>query len=144
MPIKHNLTRYDVLKDQVHRISCKDERLYSDGDRLLKDMAAIVAAFSSGQSWKTNREILNHGSADLSAQEIKDEYVLAADQKWKAISSFDIGEVVENSISDERFRRWLYYNVPRERHGSYCAAWGELNRKVGRDEGIEELVSGAK
>ncbi len=144
MPIKHNLTRYDMLKDQVHRLASKNEQLYTSSDRALKDMATIVAAFSSGQSWRTHSEVFLRGTSDLSSQEIREEYAAAAAQKWKTVSSFDIGEVVEKGVSDDRFRRWLYYNVPRAKHEAYCIAWNELNKKVERDGGIEELVSGAK
>ncbi|MCL5423497.1 MAG: hypothetical protein M1385_00230, partial [Candidatus Marsarchaeota archaeon] len=62
MPIKHNLTKYDKLRDQIHRLSQKKEGEYGVGDELLRSTAVLIAAFASGQSWNTHRALDTRGS----------------------------------------------------------------------------------
>ncbi len=139
MPIKHNLTRYDVLSGQMQKVACKDEHVYTAEDRMLRDMATIIAAFSSGSSWRTHRELTTGGCADFSSPEVKEEYAVAKVQKWKGVSPFDISELAQKGVSQFKFERWLYYNVDGARHESYKKAWAKINEMVGRDIGMEEL-----
>ncbi len=143
MPIKHNLTRYDVLKDQVRRLPSSGETSYTEADRLLKDIAVIVASFSSGQSWRTHRELVL-AVPNFSSSEVREEYLEAKSQKWKNISSFDIGEVAQKSVSQFKFGRWLYYNVERGEQDRLKRAWCRLNEITSRDEDIEEMISSQK
>lgn len=139
MPLKHNLTKYDKLKERMHRTLTKDERTYTGEDRLMRDMATIVASFASSKSWKTHRELAESRSPNFAMADIKEEYAEAYSQKWRTVSPFDISEVMQNSISEFKFEHWLYYNVPSDRHDSYKEAWSNLNELIDEDDGIEEM-----
>lgn len=139
MPLKHNLTKYDRLRERMHKTITKEETAYTGEDRLMQDMATLIVAFSSSKSWKTHREMVESTTPNFALPEIKEEYTSACAQKWKGITSFDISEVMRNSISQFKVEHWLYYNVPREKHESYKAAWSSLNELIGRDDDVEEM-----
>ncbi len=143
MPIKHNLTKYDVLKDCMHKVAQKAEREYSSDDRKLKTMAVVVASFASGHSWRTHQEIVNNGSANFNKPEIKEEFKKAEQMKWKNVTAFDIREVIEKNISHSKFMSWLYYNVDKIRHEEFKGAWTDLYRRIELEEGIEERAASA-
>lgn len=139
MPLKHNLTKYDRLRERVHKTTMKDETAYTAEDRMLQDIATLIAAFASSKSWKTHREMVESTAPNFALAEIKDEYANAFALKWKTITSFDISEVMQKNISDFKVEHWLYYNVPKERHCAYKAAWCGLNELIGKDDDVEEM-----
>lgn len=139
MPLKHNLTKYDKLRERVHKTSAKNACDYTEEDRKVYDMAVLVAAFSSSKSWNTHREIAESRSPNFAQESTHEEYAIASSEKWKTVSSFDISEVMQKNISDFKFEHWLYYNVPGKLHDEYKSAWLELNDLIGKDDGIEEM-----
>ena len=123
----------------MHKTITKGEDSYTAEDRLMQDMATLIVSFASSKSWKTHREMVESPAPNFALPEIKEEYASARSQKWRSITSFDISEVMRNSISQFKLEHWLYYNVPREKHDSYKAAWGSLNELIGKDDDIEEM-----
>lgn len=132
MPIKHNLTKYDKLRDQIHRLSQKKEGEYGVGDELLRSTAVLIAAFASGQSWNTHRALDTRGSFRDPA--ITNEFRAAESSKWKNINAFDISEVICKDIPHHVFMSWMYYNVECNRHEIYKKAWINLSNTLERLE----------
>lgn len=138
MPIKHNLTKYDLLKDRIHKTTAKEETDYTEEDKILRNIAVIVAAFSSNHSWKTYAEMTENISPNFNCPEVKGEYFEASAQKWKGITAQDISEVAKRGIQGLKFERWLYYTVENPDRESYKRAWSTFNEFIDKDVSLEE------
>ncbi len=138
MPLKHNLTKYDRLREEIRVLSMKDSAEYDSQDRLIHNIAVLIASFSSARSWKTCRELENNGSAQFNTPEIHREYLEAKERKWKEIAVSDITEVSQRGLQESKFERWLYYNVEGSQHGEYKRAWAEFDRMIEYGEEFEE------
>lgn len=97
-------------------------------------MGVMIAAFSSGHSWKTHQEIGNKYSTNFNKPEIKEEFLNAELNKWKNINAFDIREVIEKNISHSNVSQWLYYNVDKLKHDDFKNAWTELYKRLEMEE----------
>lgn len=128
MPIKHNLTKYDKLKDHIHRLSQKKESEYNDQDRLLRDAATLIAVFASSHSWNTYRELCNGNK--FNNEQVLQEFLNAKNIRWKDITPFDISEVVCGNIPQTSFMNWMYYNVEVNAHPRYKVAWSHLKERL--------------
>src|SRR5580658_8194415 len=107
MPIKYNLTKYDLLAEQYHELSQKKSTLTKDEEEL-RAQAVLIASFSSSQSWNTNR-MMSEGSANQllsSTDMIVAEHILSKASKWKQIKNTDIQEVARMNING-MFPIWL-------------------------------------
>ncbi|HUC38592.1 MAG TPA: hypothetical protein VL944_00490 [Candidatus Acidoferrum sp.] len=126
MPLKHNVTKYDVLATRIHKLALKN----STGD-LTKDekramvMAVLIASFSSSLSWKTHN-ILADGQTNLNNEEVKREYKQALASRWKLTTAADISEVLNKGISSAAFSAWLFFNVDQSQHSLYKDVWSSL------------------
>lgn len=139
MPTKHNLNKYDRLRDSIRKVAQKDESLYSKDDLLIKNMATLIAVFSPSYSWKTHRE-LSSEAPRFDLPEIKSEFLEAQKTKWKSINSYDILDVSKKNMHPSRFDRWLYYNVDSNMRMQYRKAWDYLQALMDKDdEIIQEL-----
>ncbi len=129
MPLKHNVTKYDVLATRIRKIALKNgtSDLPRDEKRAVI-MAILVASFSSGLSWKTHN-VLMENLSNMHSEEIKEEYRQAKTSRWKSISSADICEVLNMGVSNAAFSSWLFFNVDNAVHSSYKAAWDELQHE---------------
>lgn len=137
MPIKYNLTKYDMLSTRVKKVSSKKdpkEMSKDETETMLK--AILIASFASGHSWQTFKLITNGGGM-LNQPEVKKEYQEARATKWKLINPFDIVEVSTTNISDSAFSQWLFFNVEKENHENYAQAWAEL--KVDFGEACDDI-----
>lgn len=129
MPIKYNLTKYDIISSQIKKITAKkgsngDGADPEDKKTMLK--AVLIASFSSGHSWQTYKAATSSTPMAFNKPEIKKEYVDSVTSKWKTITPFDIDEVSKSQISDNAFSEWLFFNVGKEDHESYKEAWDDL------------------
>ena len=139
MPIKYNITKYDVLVGEIHKLvqKCNTHRAYradaksegeqtelTEGELQLKAIAVIVASFSSGHSWQTHKCMQSEGQLDK--PEVKEEYELAEQSRWKSVNLNDVEELASAPISDQAFYRWLFYNVDKGKQKLYKDAWVRL------------------
>jgi hypothetical protein len=138
MPIKYNLTKYDMLSTRIKKVSVKRPPLQmSNEERSIMIKAVLIASFSSGHSWQTYRTITAPGSS-LNNPEIKKEYSEALTSKWRTITPFDIVEVSTANIQDGTFSEWLLFNVNRDYHEEYKHAWSELKSEFSKDCDVVE------
>ncbi len=126
MPLKHNITKYDVLATRIRKIALKNgAAILSEEEKRAVLMAVLVASFSSGQSWRTHN-LITGNPTDLNNGEVKEEYHQAAASRWKTISASDISEVLNKGISDGAFHSWLFFNVDHQQQALYNEVWNEL------------------
>lgn len=132
MPIKYNLTKFDLLATKVRKVSTKRnsaDMLDSD-DKITMLKAVIIAAFASGHSWQTFKALTSPPPRELNKSEIKKESYAASESKWKTITSFDIVEVSNLGMKDSVFSEWMLFNVDREQHNDYKTAWESLKQEL--------------
>ncbi|MEM3841320.1 MAG: hypothetical protein QXN59_01330 [Candidatus Micrarchaeaceae archaeon] len=132
MPIKHNLTKYDIIKDRIHHVAMKPESEMTKEDIETRNMAIIIASFASNHAWRTYK-FLNDGASNLNQQEVKSEYIEARSGRWKSITTSDISEVAQNSKINAAFSNWLFFNVEQQFHDAYKKAWSQLQREFEYD-----------
>jgi hypothetical protein len=150
MPIKYNITKYDVLVGEIHRLvqKCNSHHTYRldgrpDGEALdltekelqLKAVAVIIASFSSGHSWQTHKCLQSEGQFDKT--EVKQEYLEAENSRWKSVTLNDVEELASTAISDSAFYKWLFYNVGKDKQQEYKNAWNMLKTEF--DSTCDEL-----
>ena len=131
MPKRYNLTKFDILFDNIHALSTKLEKesrssekskILNGDEKVLKAEAIIFASFASGQSWRTYNALINSGGK-LNSSEVKEEYESAKKDKWKSITQSDIQEVFNIKMSDNMFAQWLFFNVDKDDRDIYKKAW---------------------
>jgi len=150
MPIKYNITKYDVLVGEIHKLvqKCNTHHAYrldaksdaeasdlTEKELQLKAIAVIIASFSSGHSWQTHKCLQNE--EQFNKAEIKQEYLEAEESRWKSVTLNDIEELAETSVSDSTFYRWLFYNVDKSRQQVYKNAWSMLKAEF--DSSCDEI-----
>ena len=134
MPIKYNLTKYDMLSTRIKKVSVKKapkEMSNEEYGTMLK--AILIASFASGHSWQTFRTLTAQASGTMNKPEIKKEYQDAITSKWKMITPFDIVEVSTTNVSDGSFSQWLFFNVDKTQRENYKKAWTELKTEFNED-----------
>ena len=72
MPLKHNVTKYDVLATKIRKIALKPSSDLSKEEKRSAIMAVIVASLSSSHSWKTHN-LLMDGLSNLNSEEVREE-----------------------------------------------------------------------
>ncbi len=138
MPIKYNLTKYDVLSSKVKKLSTKKNGdPFTKEDRMTVIKAILIASFASGHSWKTFKAATAPAAMVFNNPEIKKEYEDAATNKWKSISNFDIAEVSSANIPDSAFFEWLVFNVNKADHDEYKTSWWALKQGFDEDCDLE-------
>ena len=128
MPFKHNLTKFNIFSDNVHKIAKKSK--ITENERRIMTMAIIIASFSSAHSWKTSKSIVADRMIDIKDISIKQEYENAKTIKWKKISSSDIKEIANQGIRDSMFSRWMLSYVDKEEHENYKQAWSMIKNNI--------------
>ncbi len=135
MPIKYNLTKYDMLSTKIKKAAAAKkvapQLTREDQNTMLK--AVIIASFASGHSWQTYRALTSKGPVSLNNSEIRKEFAEAVTSKWRLINPFDIVEVSTTNISDSAFSQWLFFNVDKSYHDEYKKAWKELQSDFDED-----------
>lgn len=138
MPIKYNLTKCDILANEIHKLSLKElKESHSDNDSSehepedieIKLMAIIIASLTSSHSWQTYK-CIEQQIDGFNAEVIKREHEEAIEERWKHITPSDISELVNLNISDSVFYRWSFFNVNREEHKYYVKAWKRLKEEM--------------
>ncbi|MGC8680051.1 MAG: hypothetical protein ACP5T6_01990 [Candidatus Micrarchaeia archaeon] len=129
MPIKYNLTKFDVLANKVKKIIQSRNHELTEEDLVTIRKAVIIASFASGHSWKTYKIISSNKQIMENINEVIEEYKEAQKNRWKAITSFDIVEVANANIGDNTFSQWLYSCVDKSEHHDYQNAWSELKKE---------------
>ncbi|MDE1866059.1 MAG: hypothetical protein KGH94_05495 [Candidatus Micrarchaeota archaeon] len=148
MPIKFNITKHDVLSGKFRQLVQKyngSEFSSEDvGDGLLHAQATLIASFSPGHSWQTNRALIDRDTERLrSSLEVKNEYTAAKRSRWKMVGSKDIQEVSQMNIADSLFSVWLAFNTEKEMRELYRAAWMGLNKEFQEECDNRERAIGA-
>jgi hypothetical protein len=138
LPIKYNLTRFDVLADKIHKLSLHDnkERIFGMQEKgsvadaeTIRKIAIIVSSMTSSHSWQTYKSISKQ-SDELNSANVKEEYNEAVKERWKQVTPSDINELANLNISDSVFHRWLFFNVPWTEHNAYKRAWLSLKKEM--------------
>ncbi len=143
MPIKYNLTKFDMLSNRIKKTAAKGAvkgNGWSGGgnapnlpeDDLTRIKAIIIASFASGHSWQTSKALTEPGIM-INSPDVKKEYLEAKEKKWQSISNFDIVEVSSKNVNDASFSQWLFFNVDRSQHDDYKKAWSELKGEFNED-----------
>ncbi len=129
MPIKFNITKHDRLAGRFHQLVQRASGgNFTGDDALLHAQATLIASFSPGHSWQTNRSFVDKDIERLrSSAEVKNEYAAARTLRWKMVGSKDIQEVSQMSITDGLFSVWLAFNTEKEMRDVYRTAWTGLN-----------------
>ncbi len=135
MPIKYNLTKYDMLSTRIKKAAAakKSTPQLAREDQGVMLKAIIIASFASGHSWQTYRALTSKEPVAFSNSEIRKEFAEAVTSKWRLINPFDIVEVSTTNISDSAFSQWLFFNVDKSYHDEYKKAWKELQRDFDED-----------
>lgn len=146
MPIKYNLTKYDVLANKIHKVSLKyGKGLQTNGESISEDddgiryMAIIVASLTSSHSWQTHKCIESNVDG-FNSESVKGEYLEAAKERWKHVTPSDINELANLNISDSIFYRWLFFNIERGEQENYKRAWRQLKDEI--ENPAEGVVQG--
>ncbi len=126
MPIKYNLTKYDMLAERIHELSQKKDETFSKDEETLRAEATLIASFASAHSWQTFKTITEGKANEINSAEIKNEHNLAKTVKWKKIRNMDIQEVARTNING-MFSTWLYaISVDKATRETYKNAWNKL------------------
>jgi hypothetical protein len=140
MPIKYNLTKYDLLAENIHELSQKRDASFSKDEEVLKAEAIIIASFSSSHSWRTYRAITEGNPNNLNSANVKSECTLAMSEKWKHIRNMDVQEVSCNNIRDGLFYMWLSINANSLNRKLYKEAWTKLKEEFDEEcDGIGSM-----
>lgn len=131
MPIKYNLTKYDLLSERIHDLAQKKTTTFSKDEETLRAQATLLASFASPHSWQTNKALINGDVRSiLDSSEIKNEHALAKSTKWKLIKNTDIQEVARINING-MFPLWLNsINADKKTRDDYRLGWMLLNKEV--------------
>ncbi len=126
MPIKYNLTKFDVLSNKIKKIAQSKNHELLKEDFITITKAIIIASFASGHSWQTYKTISSNKPFIKLSEEEKNEYYEAKNNGWKTITPFDIIEVANINLNDNIFKQWLYSSVDKQEHEIYLKAWDDL------------------
>ncbi len=125
MPLKHNVTKYDVLATKIHKLSQKQNSDLTKDENRIEVMAVLVASLSSSQSWKTHQHLID-GLSGLNSDDVREEYRQALTTRWKNITAADINEVLSKGISPQAFSTWLFFTVETQNQSLYKSVWDEM------------------
>ncbi|MCL4379369.1 hypothetical protein M1589_02365 [Candidatus Marsarchaeota archaeon] len=125
MPLKHNVTKYDVLATKIHHLSQKQNSDLTKDEKRAEIMAVLVASLTSSQSWKTHQHLMD-GLANLNSDDVKEEYRQALTTRWKNVTAADINEVLSKGISAQAFSTWLFFTVEPQNQSLYKSVWDEM------------------
>ncbi|MDE1870706.1 MAG: hypothetical protein KGI06_00515 [Candidatus Micrarchaeota archaeon] len=130
MPIKYNLTKYDILAEKIHELSQKRDTPFSKDEELLRAKAILIASFDSAHSYQTNKIITSGNVIELlNSDYIKMEHADARSTKWRNVKNTDIEEVAHTNINGT-FPLWLRsICADRETCEGYRYAWGMLQKE---------------
>ena len=128
MPIKFNLTKYDMLSAKIKKLATtkKEQKEITNDDKYTVFQAILVASFASGHSWQTFKTLTSSQPPPLNTPEIKQEFAEAHNSKWKLVTPFNIVEVSTMNISDNAFSQWLFSNVEKPEQEDFKTAWDQL------------------
>ena len=129
MPIKYNLTKYDMLAEEIHEIAHKKDDQYSRDKEITQAEATLIASFASSHSWQTHKVISNGNINALNSNEIRNEFFVAENESWKHIRNMDIQEVACMNIKDGLFYMWLSVNCTKLNKDLYKQAWLKLKEE---------------
>lgn len=135
MPIKYNLTKYDLLAEKIHDLTQKKNPTYSKDEDELRAKATLIASFSSSHSWQTYKLIAEgNPNAILSSSEVRNEHTLAKNEKWKHVRNMDIQQVACTNINGMFFIWLSSINVDKATRDSYKYAWTKLKEDLFEEE----------
>ncbi len=138
MPIKFNLTKYDLLTAKIKKLAGRDVRALTKEEQQTIRQAILISSFASGHSWRTYRALTAQSSTPMNDPELKQEHSEASTSKWKAITPFNIVEVSNMNIAESAFSQWLFFNVDRTQHKEFTDAWTRLQKEFAEDCDVVE------
>jgi len=126
MPIKYNLTKHDILAENIHELLQKRDPFTTD-EEVRRAEAIIIASLSSAHSWQTNKIITDGNvTALLTSSQVRNEHAEARNSKWKLVNNMNIQEVARMNING-MFHMWLNaINVDKQTKDIYKNAWSKL------------------
>lgn len=134
MPIKYNLTKYDILAEKFHELIQKNNSLWSKDEEMCYAEATLIASFASPHSWQTHKTIMEGNIVALNSPEIKNEYLRARANGWKLVKNTDIQEVARMNIRDNIFYYWLsIIGEERNRKETYKKTWNMLKQHINEE-----------
>ncbi len=123
MPIKYNLTKHDILAENIRELLQKRDPFTRD-EEIRRAEAIIIASICSSHSWQTN-QIITEGNvtALLTSPHVRNEYTEAKNTKWKLVNNMNIQEVARLNING-MFHMWLNaINIDKPTKEIYKEAW---------------------
>ncbi len=127
MPIKYNLTKYDILAEQYHELSQKKYNPLTQDEETSKAEATLIASFSSSHSWQTHKIMEGRNISMFNTPDVHNEYMLAKSEKWKHVRNMDVQEIACMNIRDNMFFIWLSTVTQKRDERDRCkAAWIKL------------------
>ena len=129
MPIKYNLTKYDILAEEFHELAQKKDNSFTKDEETLKAEATLIASFASAHSWQTYKSIIEGNANALNSSQIRTEHLEAKKEKWKHVRNIDIQEVSCANIRDNLFFTWLSVNADKDTKELYRKAWYVLKEQ---------------
>jgi hypothetical protein len=133
MPIKYNLTKYDMLAERIHELSQKRDAPFSKDEETLVAEATLIASFASSHSWQTHKTLTEGNPNNLNSSEVKGEHLAAKTLKWKHVRNMDIQEVSGINIRDSLFYAWLSCNADKMNKETYKKAWLKLKEEFNEE-----------
>ncbi len=147
MPLKQNLTKYDMLAYAIRNAASKNldylQRIKTGcataEEQELFWKAVVIASFSSGHSWQTHKCVTSDTSR-ISGAAIRRELEEVLAGKWKHVSSADIHEVINSKIDDNVAALWAFYHLSGEGHQRHIkAAWSKLKSEFSGECDVESI-----
>ncbi|MGC8538478.1 MAG: hypothetical protein ACP5MK_01255 [Candidatus Micrarchaeia archaeon] len=110
MSNKSIINKYEIFLSDLKKVVKKEELDKEDLSKI--QTAKVVAALSSNHSWRTYRFM--HDGEEFDKEKISEEAKDAFESGWKEINEFDIEEVANLNVEEQKFSLWLYYAVDKE------------------------------
>lgn len=110
----------------VRKISNKGA--FSEAERQTQKAAMVIAALSSGHSWKTYRYINNLSEFDKEA--ICGETAYAFSEGWKSITESDVEEVMTSDINNHNLSMWMFHSMCKEERSDIIGVFSRMKKEL--------------
>ncbi len=133
MPSRNGINKYELLVNDIRRVAKKRE--IEPHDITLKRIAMLIAAVSSGHSWKTFKYLT--GETTFDKYYVSKETEQAFEHGWKNVRESDVEEVANLLLDEHLFNMWLFYVVKKEDRGEYRNLFSLIKREFA--DGIDPI-----
>lgn len=131
MPIKYNLTKYDMLAVGIHDVAQKKDGALSTDEETTRIKAILIASFSSPISWQTNK-IITSGDVNalLGSPDVRAEHTKACTTGWKSVKNTEIQEVACLNMNGFFFIWLNKIDVDKNTKEKYKLTWNMLQNEL--------------